>query len=103
MRLLGPEDREERCAVPSRAGQPVTHDLAAGVGEPEALDDLLALALIIGSEHEAASALGDHPIAHIREALACEAELHVVLAALADVELGLGAHERAALDRCHSS
>src|SRR6516164_7069251 len=97
MRLLGPEDCEKRRAVTTRSGQPVPHDLGARLGQPETFDDLVALALVIGAEHETPGRLRNDAVAHIGEALAGKPELDVVLAALADVELGLGAHERAAL------
>ena len=58
----------------------------------EALDHFLGLALIAGFENGSPGRLTDQRVAHVREPLACEAELDVVLAALTGVEFGLGAH-----------
>ena len=63
----------------------------------EALDDFLSLTLIASAQHEAAGRLTDQRIAHVREPLAREAELNVVLAALARIELGLRSNLRTAL------
>ena len=53
--------------------------------------------LIVRAQHEAAGRLRDDAVAHIRETLAREAKLDVVLATFTNIQLGLRAHQHAAL------
>ena len=73
------------------------HHGGRGRRQVETLDDFLGLALVAGAQNEPAGRLADQRIAHVGETLAREAELDVVLAAFARIELGLRAHLRASL------
>ena len=72
------------------------HDGGGGRRQIEARDHFLGLAFVTGLKDEAPGRLADQSIAHVGQPLARKAELDVVLAALARVELSLGAHLGAA-------
>ena len=94
--VLDLHDGEERRATRPRSVQTMPHDGGGGRRQIEARDHFLGLALIAGLQHKPAGRLADQGVAHVGQPLARKAELDVVLAALARVEFGLGAHLRAA-------